>query len=269
MYMFIYIYTEKDSLPYQNKFLRRCKSFYEYLAHFNFKTCNFNCNVTCSRSHKILFRIRFPHLFLYLSFILKLSFPDFSTVSLTFSLYFFSSRFYAHSRCSRCFTLTHILSLWNFSLSNTELPKMRTSPYRKWLFPSSTKPFRNSNGVTLYAILWDKCLTWRIIKREAGSNQTAESKSRILRRSFLLSRRGHRRASFISHRSSLTIITIVVRLNIMTRRNSHSGASTMRRSDWSAMLVPSNSSRLRVDDDVDLSTIEFVITMVDVKLSLD
>lgn len=122
------------------------------------------------------------------------------------------------------------------------------------------------------AILWDKCLTWRIIKREAGSSQTAESKSRILQRSFLLlSRRGHRQASFVSHRSflSLTIITIVVRLNIMTRRNSHSGASTMRRTDWSAMLVPSNSSRLRVDDDADLSTIEFVITMVDVKLSLD
>lgn len=71
------------------------------------------------------------------------------------------------------------------------------------------------------AILWDKCLTWRIIKREAGSSQTAESKSRILRRSFLLSRKGHREASFVSHRSFplLTIITIVVRLNIMTRRN--------------------------------------------------
>jgi len=83
------------------------------------------------------------------------------------------------------------------------------------------------------AILWDKCLTRRIIKREAGSNQTAESKSRILRCSFLLSRKGHRGASFISHRSfpSLTIITIVVRLNIMTRRNCHSGASTMRRTD--------------------------------------
>jgi len=121
------------------------------------------------------------------------------------------------------------------------------------------------------AILWDKCLTWRIIKREAGSNQTAKSKKPYSPCSFLLSRKGHRRASFVSHRSSpsLTIITIVVRLNIMTRRNCHSGASTMRRTDWSAMLVPSNSSRLRVNDDVDLSTIEFVITMVDVKLSLD
>lgn len=44
---------------------------------------------------------------------------------------------------------SRVLSLWNFSLSSTALPKTRTSPYRKWLFPPSTKPFRNSNGVTL------------------------------------------------------------------------------------------------------------------------
>jgi len=167
---------------------------------------------------------------------------------------------------------SRVLSLWNFSLSNTALPKMRTSPYRKWLFPSSTKPFRNSNGVTLCRDTMGQVSNVEDNKtRSRKSKQTAKSKKPYSPCSFLLSRKGHRRASFVSHRSSpsLTIITIVVRLNIMTRRNCHSGASTMRRTDWSAMLVPSNSSRLRVDDDVDLSTIEFVITMVDVKLSLD
>lgn len=148
---------------------------------------------------------------------------------------------------------------------------MRTSPYRKWLFPSSTKPFRNSNGVTLYRDTIGQVSNVEDNKTRSRKQPDGGVEEPYSPRSFLLSRRGHRRASFVSHRSSpsLTIITIVVRLNIMTRRNCHSGASTMRRTDWSAMLVPSNSSRLRVDDDVDLSTIEFVITMVDVKLSLD
>lgn len=164
-----------------------------------------------------------------------------SSFSLTFSLYISSSHFNDHGRFSRCFTrfaLTRSLSLGNFSLLNTALPKTRTSPYRKWLFPSSTKPFRNSNGVTLCRDTMGRASNvednkTRSRKQPDGGVEEPYSP----RHSLLLSaRRGHRRATFVSHWSfpSLTIITIVVRLNIMTRRNCHSAASTMRRADWSA-----------------------------------
>lgn len=174
---------------------------------------------------------------------------------------------------SRESPLARSFSLKFLPLEYEALPKMRTSPYRKWLFPPSTKPFRNSNGVTLCRDTMGQVSNAEDNKTRSGKRPDGGvEESRILRRSFLLPRRGHRRAPFlVSHRSfpSLTIITIVVRLNIMTRRNCHSGASTMRRADWSTMLAPSNTSRLGVDDDADLSTIEFVITTVDVKLPLD
>jgi len=262
--------TEKDSLPYQNKFLRRCKSSLEYLAHFIkhvilIVTSLILVLIRFSFAHKIPLSLPLPF------FHSQIVFSRLSNLrSLSLSL-FISFR--------RAFTITVVVldvsPSRTFFLSEISPSRIQNSRRCEQVliandcFRRAQSHLETLTALRFTAILWDKCLTWRIIKREAGSNQTVESKSRILRCSFLLSRKGHRRASFISHRSSLTIITIVVRLNIMTRRNSHSGASTMRRSDWSAMLVPSNSSRLRVDDDVDLSTIEFVITMVDVKLSLD
>lgn len=71
------------------------------------------------------------------------------SLSLSLSLFTSSRRALTITVAALDVSPSRILSLWNFSLSNTALPKMRTSPYRKWLFPSSTKPFRNSNGVTL------------------------------------------------------------------------------------------------------------------------
>lgn len=125
--------------------------------------------------------------FTILSLFFKSSFKP--LVSLTFSVHFSPSPFNDQTRFSRSsatftvplslvlnsyissclLSLSHFLS-FPFSLSDTILPtpRTRTSPYRKWLFPSSTKSFGNSNGITLCAILWDKCLTRGIIKREAG-----------------------------------------------------------------------------------------------------
>lgn len=176
----------------------------------------------------LLFRIvRFPPAssFTFLSLANRL-FQAFQPLSfpLTFPLYFSSSRFNDHGRFSRCFTrftLTRSFSLEFLPLEYRRSRRCGQALIANDCFRRAQSHLETLTALRFAAILWDKCLTWRIIKREAGSCQTAESKSRILQRSFLLSRRGHRGAPFVSHRSFplLTIITIVVRLNIMTRRN--------------------------------------------------
>lgn len=186
-----------------------------------------------------------PCFLLYFSHTIKPPFPGFSN-PFSFSLYFCSSSSNDHGRSSRS-SARFTLAFFHSEISPSRIRRSRRREQAliaNDCFRRAQSHLETLTALRFATILWDKCLTRRIIKREVGSIQTAEPRSRILRRSFLLTKGSYllRIASVSS--PTLTIITIVVRLNIMTRRNSHSGACI--RVDWSAMLVPNNSSWLRM-----------------------
>lgn len=162
------------------KLLKRRRSFLERLARF--KTCYFDCNVAYSSSIAII------RLSVSSFTFLKPPFPGFSNL-LSFPLYFCSSPFNDHSRFSRS-SARFTLAFFHSEISPSRirlLPKSRASPYRKWLFLSSTKPFRNSNGVTFCHDTMGQVSNAEDNKtREVGSG--SRRWSRILRRSFLLTK---------------------------------------------------------------------------------
>lgn len=130
---------------------------------------------------------------------LKPPFPGFSN---PFSLYFCSSPSNDHGRYSQS-SARFTLAFFHSEISPSRIRRCRrrcwTSPYRKWLFPSSTKPFRNSNGVTFCHDTIGQVSNAEDNKtRSRKSIQTAESRSGILRRSFLLTKGSSHRASFVS-----------------------------------------------------------------------
>lgn len=214
----MYIWSKRCKL-----LVRRRKNFFERLAHF--KTCYFDCNVAYTLLHRYR---KTPCFLLYLSHILKPSFPGFSN---PFSLYFCSSPSNDHGRFSRSsarFTLA-------FFHSEISPSRIRSSRRREQAliandcFRRAQSHLETLTALRFATILWDKCLTRRIIKREVGREHPDGGVEKPYSPTLVSSHEGVIasclvRIAWVFSSPTLTIITIVVRLNIMTRRNSHSGA---------------------------------------------
>lgn len=86
---------------------------------------------------------------------------------------------------------SRVLSLWNFSLSNTvRCRRCGQALIANDCFRRAQSHLETLTALRFAAILWDKCLTRRIIKREAGSDQTAESKRAVFSAARFFSREG-------------------------------------------------------------------------------
>lgn len=118
---------------------------------------------------------------LYLSYTIKSPFPGFSNL-FSFSLYFCSSPSNDHSRFSRS-SARFTLAFFHSEISPSRIRRSRRREQAliaNDCFRRAQSHLETLTALRFATILWDKCLTRRIIKREVGSIQTAKPYSPTL-----------------------------------------------------------------------------------------